>query len=102
MQLRISKAAALVPALVLGSIACAPHAGTVKAAVPPAPVTAFERQIRNAQDAGDGDYQLRVLRERVASEPDSVPARLELAKAYKQRGYPDVALELCRLDRKST
>ena len=63
----------------------------------PAPVSAFERQIRNARDAGDGDYQLRTLRERVAAEPDSIPARMELAKAYRDRGYPDIALEICRL-----
>jgi tetratricopeptide (TPR) repeat protein len=62
-----------------------------------APVSAFDRQIRNARDAGDGDYQLRILRERVAAEPDSIPARLELGKAYQQRGYPDIALEMCRL-----
>lgn len=57
----------------------------------------WDRQIRNAKDAGDGDYQLRVLREKVAAESASVPARLELAKAYQERGYPDVALEICRL-----
>lgn len=66
-------------------------------AAQPAQVSAFDRQIRNARDAGDGDYQLRTLRERVAAEPDSIPARLELAKAYRDRGYPDVALEICRL-----
>jgi Flp pilus assembly protein TadD len=66
-------------------------------AAQPAPVSAFDRQIRNARDAGDGDYLLRTLRERVAAEPDSVGARLDLAKAYQERGYPDVALEICRL-----
>ena len=34
---------------------------------------------------------------RSAAEPDNIPARLELAKAYRERGYPDVALEICRL-----
>ena len=57
----------------------------------------WDRQIRNAVDAGDGDYQLRALREKVAAEPDNIPVRLELAKAYRERGYPDVALEICRL-----
>jgi tetratricopeptide (TPR) repeat protein len=33
----------------------------------------------------------------VAADAESVPARLELAKAYQERGYPDVALEVCRL-----
>ncbi len=99
MHLLSSKVAAfpLVPAVVLGTIGCASHVRTVQAAPAAPQATAFERQIRNAHDAGDGDYQLRVLRERVAAEPESIPARLELAKAYQQRGYPDVALELCRL-----
>jgi Flp pilus assembly protein TadD len=60
-------------------------------------VTPFERQIQNARDAGDGDYQLRAARQRVAAEPDDVSARLDLAKAYRERGYPDVALEVSRL-----
>lgn len=59
--------------------------------------TVWERQIQNAKDAGDGDYELRVLRERVEGDPASVPARLELARAYQQRGYTEVALEICRL-----
>ena len=63
----------------------------------PAPKTVWERQIQNAKDAGDGDYELRVLRERVEGNPSSIPARLELAQAYRQRGYPEVALEICRL-----
>lgn len=63
----------------------------------PAPAGAFDRQIRNAHDAGDGDYQLKTLRERVAAEPDSIAARMDLANAYQQRGYPDIALEICRL-----
>jgi Flp pilus assembly protein TadD len=82
----------------LASQGCAQRVRAVKSSTPAAaPVSAFDRQIRNARDAGDGDYQLRILRERVAAEPDSIPARLELAKAYQQRGYPDIALEMCRL-----
>src|SRR5260370_14925838 len=62
-----------------------------------APVNAWERQIRNAVDAGDGDYELRALREKVSAEPDNIPVRLELAKAYRERGYHEVALEIGRL-----
>ncbi len=78
---------------------CVHQTAVVKATPPPqqASQTVWERQIRNAVDAGDGDYQLRVLREKVAADSESVPARLELAKAYQERGYPDVALEICRL-----
>jgi tetratricopeptide (TPR) repeat protein len=60
-------------------------------------MTNWDRQVRNAVDAGDGDYQLRALRERVAAEPDNIPVRLELARAYRERGYHDVALEISRL-----
>ena len=77
--------------------ACTHHAQVARAAqTPPAP-TVWERQVKNAVDAGDGDYPLRVLREKVAADPDSIPARVDLAKAYRERGFPDVALEISRL-----
>ena len=57
----------------------------------------WDRQVRNAVDAGDGDPRLRTLREKVAAEPDNVAVRLELAKAYGERGYHEVALEISRL-----
>ena len=69
------------------------HAGRASA---PAP-TVWDRQIRNAVDAGDGDYQLRVLRDKMAAEPDNIPVRVDLASAYSERGYPEVALEISRL-----
>jgi tetratricopeptide (TPR) repeat protein len=62
-----------------------------------APQPVFERQIRNALDAGDGDYHLRELRDRMAAEPENMQVRLDLAEAYRQRGFPEVALEHCRL-----
>jgi tetratricopeptide (TPR) repeat protein len=71
--------------------------GPVPAPGTPAPKTVWERQVQNATDAGDGDYALRVLRERVEGDPANIPARLELVNAYRQRGYRDVALEICRL-----
>lgn len=89
------------------SLSCATTVHTAASAPPKTPaspktaapvaVSAFDRQIRNAQDAGDGDYPLTLLRQRVASEPDNVSARLELAKAYRERGYPEIALEISRL-----
>jgi Flp pilus assembly protein TadD len=66
------------------------------ATAPPAP-TVWERQIRNAADAGDGDVALNSLRNRIAAEPDNVAVRLELAAAYRERGYNEVALEVARL-----
>src|SRR5437764_712102 len=59
--------------------------------------TVWDRQIRNATDAGDGDYVLKAMGQRAAAEPDNIPVRLELAKLYRERGYPEVALEICRL-----
>ena len=60
--------------------------------------TVWDRQIRNAADAGDGDYLLESAA-RSGSPPSRTifAVRLELAKAYRERGYPEVALEICRL-----
>ncbi|HMD72148.1 MAG TPA: tetratricopeptide repeat protein [Bryobacteraceae bacterium] len=83
------------------SLSCASsvHTAAGKPPTMPSPVgvNAFDRQIRNALDAGDGDYALNALRQRVAAEPENVTVRLDLAKAYRDRGYPDVALEIDRL-----
>jgi tetratricopeptide (TPR) repeat protein len=75
------------------------HTQVVRTAAPPAsrPATVWERQVRNAVDAGDGDYRLRALRERVAAEPENVAVRIELAAGYRERGYPEVSLEISRL-----
>jgi Flp pilus assembly protein TadD len=67
------------------------------AAAPRPSTTVWDRQIHNATDAGDGDYVLKALRQRVAAEPDNIAVRLELARAYRERGYTEVALEICRL-----
>jgi len=84
-------------ALAFPMASCVQHTQVAKAPPAPAPQSVWERQIHNAIDAGDGDYQLRVLRQKLAADPDNVPIRLEMAKAYSERGYPDVALEVCRL-----
>jgi len=57
----------------------------------------MKRQVLNAIDAGDGDYQTRVLRERMAGEPENLQVRLDLADSYERRGFPEVALEHYRL-----
>src|SRR5579872_5315385 len=95
MRLRVT--IAVVAAAMGGSCVRQTRAANVPIAPSGAQQTAFERQIRNAHDAGDGDYQLRALREKVAAAPDDVSARLELATAYRERGYPDISLEMCRL-----
>jgi Flp pilus assembly protein TadD len=57
----------------------------------------MQRQIRNAVDAGDGDQHLAALRRRLAANPDDLPTRLELARAYVQAGFSDISLEHYRL-----
>ena len=70
---------------------------------PPAPsektrqVSAMERQVRNAKDAGEGDYIVRSLRQQMAAEPDNLAVRMELIEHYDRGGYPELALEHCRL-----
>lgn len=95
MRLRIAVLVVLPVAAI--SVSCVRQTQVVNRPTFPATPTNWDRQIRNAQNAGDGDYQLKALREKVAADSESVPARLELAKAYQERGYPDVALEICRL-----
>jgi Flp pilus assembly protein TadD len=82
-------------ALAFPMASCVHQTQVVKA--PPPPQSVWDRQIHNAIDAGDGDYQLRVLRQKLAADPDDIPIRLDMANAYRDRGYPDVALEVCRL-----
>jgi Flp pilus assembly protein TadD len=96
-QSALPLAAAALCATLLSSCVHQQTRATQTAAPTAAPMSNWDRQIRNAVDAGDGDYQLRVLRERVAAEPDDVPVRLDLAKAYRDRGYHEVALEISRL-----
>jgi Flp pilus assembly protein TadD len=91
----------MVAMLGLVGVSCVQEKRTAHAPVAPAApaptTTAWERQIRNASDAGDGDYELKSLRNRVAAEPENVAARLDLVNAYRERGYPEIALEICRL-----
>lgn len=89
----------IIPGLLLLAVGCSKSMRSPATPPPSAAVqsSVWDRQIRNAVDAGDGDYQLRLLRDKVAAEPGNIPARLDLAKAYQGRGYPDVALEICRL-----
>jgi Flp pilus assembly protein TadD len=57
----------------------------------------FDRHVRNAVDAGEGDIRVRAMREALARNPDDLGARLGLAKYYKEQGFPDVALEHYRI-----
>src|ERR1019366_7482126 len=62
-----------------------------------APISNWDRQGRNAIDAGDGDYPLRALRQKVAAEPGNVAGPLDLAKPIGERVYPEASLEISPL-----
>jgi Flp pilus assembly protein TadD len=64
---------------------------------PSAQQYAQDRQTVNAIDAGDGDYQIKVLRARLDANPLDLDARLELAEYYRKLGFDEVAIEHCRL-----
>jgi Flp pilus assembly protein TadD len=51
----------------------------------------------NAVYAGEGDFEARILRAKLDTDPSNVEARLALARHYQQRGFPDIALEHCRI-----
>jgi Flp pilus assembly protein TadD len=57
----------------------------------------MERQVQNAVDVGDGDYEIRMLRQRMAKEPDNLEVRLTLARRYQAMGSTELALEHYRL-----
>jgi Flp pilus assembly protein TadD len=63
----------------------------------PPPQAAMEQQVQNAVDVGEGDYDVRVLRQRMAKEPDNLEVRLALAKRYQAVGSSELALEHYRL-----
>jgi Flp pilus assembly protein TadD len=79
-------------------MSCVRQSRTVSG-LPPLPKqpTAMERQVQNARDAGDGDYVVRGLRAKMAAEPGNLAVRLELIEHYAHAGYPELALEHCRL-----
>jgi Flp pilus assembly protein TadD len=57
----------------------------------------MERHIQNGASVGDGDYEVRMLRERMAKEPGNLEVRLALAKRYDAVGSSELALEHYRL-----
>jgi Flp pilus assembly protein TadD len=78
------------------SLGCAVAASAQGVKLPP-PQAAMERQIQNAVDAGDGDYETGALRRKMAEQPENLEVRLALAKRYEANGMPELALEHYRL-----
>jgi Flp pilus assembly protein TadD len=50
------------------------------------------RQVENAVDLGEGDAEARKLRQKLAANAKDLDARIALAKLYKSRGLPDLAI----------
>lgn len=80
----VSRRVATVPPVV------APHVATSVSRV-------AAQQTINAVYAGDGDYEIKVLRTQLETNPRNTAARLALANLYLNKGFPDVAIEHCRL-----
>lgn len=96
-MIRPSQAVGVGLALVLAALAgCArrPAQAWIPGGGPP---SALSRQVRNAVDAGDGDLQVREWQRRMATQPDSLETRLQLARHFESRQMPDLALEHYRL-----
>lgn len=92
-----SRAAACLAAalLMLGGCSSRQHVASHHPAAKPgtAVAQAMDRQVINAADAGDGDYQLRALRQQVIADPGNLPARLQLANHYWKAGVTELAVE---------
>ena len=85
-------ASVFVVAGVLSGVACTRQVQVVTPSRT-AVATVMARQTRNAIDAGEGDLQLRALRQRLAANANDLEARMLLARQYARRGAPDLALE---------
>jgi tetratricopeptide (TPR) repeat protein len=94
--MRLLLAVALMSAL---GTSCAQRnrSAALRPAAPQAGVTTMERQVINAVEAGEGDYEVRRLRATMAVEPGNLQVRLDLAWRYQERGYGELALEHYRL-----
>lgn len=81
--------------------ACTACTHEIQTTSAPSPVPAVHavmvRQAKNAAEAGDGDFELRRLRQFLAANPKNPDARVLLARYYEAHGYPDLALEHYRL-----
>ncbi len=78
------------------SLGCS-HRKAPVAHVPGGVRATMTRQVENAVEVGEGDYQLQQLRKRMAAEPSNLDIRLELASRYESMGFDEVALEHYRL-----
>jgi len=76
---------------------CMRHVQTARHVPAPAVSAIMERQVKNAVDAGEGDIEAKLLRQRLAANASDLDARILLARLYYRRGLPDLALEHYRM-----
>jgi len=88
-------AALLAGSVVVSVTGCATHRQA--AVTPSAQQYAQDRQAINAVDAGDGDYEVKVLRAKLDTNPRDLEVRIALARRYQALGFPEVAIEHLRL-----
>ncbi|MCC6538483.1 MAG: hypothetical protein IT162_13085 [Bryobacterales bacterium] len=108
----MKKALASAAVAVVGLAGCSSSVSRAKVATPPAAVkttgatqvhAAMERQVRaarevrNAVDAGEGDFEARQLRQQMAGQPGNLEVRLRLAARYEALDLPELAQEHYRL-----
>jgi len=90
--------AVCVLASVVACASCVHRVQTSQVIVPnPAVPAAVSREVKGAADAGEGDLELRALRQRLAANTKDLDARMALAQYYAGRNLPDLALEHYRL-----
>ena len=78
----------------LACSSCARQAQTASRHISqPAVAVVMQHHVQNAMDAGDGDLELRLLRQRLAENANDLDARILLARRYAQRGVSELALE---------
>jgi Flp pilus assembly protein TadD len=87
-----------IAACVAGCTSCTHQVQTAQSPIPvPAVNAVMAREVRGAADAGEGDLELRKLRQRLAANTKDLGVRIALARYYAERNLPDLALEHYRL-----
>jgi Flp pilus assembly protein TadD len=82
----------------LACTSCTHQVKTTQLVTPyPAVPAAMSREVKGAADAGEGDLELRTLRQHLAANAKDLDARMALAHYYAERNLPDLALEHYRL-----
>jgi Flp pilus assembly protein TadD len=96
--MRAACAVASIAACVAVCSSCTHQVQTAKFPIPvPAVNAVMAREVKGAADAGEGDIELRMLRQRLAANAKDLDARIALARYYAERSLPDLALEHYRL-----